>query len=159
MSLQDTPEAAGDAPIPTATRPALPSDFDFCRALYFSSMRPLLEALGTWDEEKAERAFKEYFKPEEIRIVVVDGREAGWIQVSQTESEVHLDQIHLTEETRGRGIGTKLICETMAEARNAGKPVLLSLLRGNRAISLYRRLGFKPNGSDRTKLHMRWSDH
>jgi ribosomal protein S18 acetylase RimI-like enzyme len=157
MSLQDKPGAEGDAPVPIATRPALPGDFDFCRALYFSSMRPLLEALGTWDEAKAERTFKDYFKPEEIRIVIVDGREAGWIQVSQTESEVHLDQIHLNEETRGRGIGTKLISETMADARSAGKPVLLSLLRGNRAISLYRRLGFKPNGSDRTKLHMRWN--
>jgi ribosomal protein S18 acetylase RimI-like enzyme len=36
------------------------------------------------------------------------------------------------------------------------KTGLLSVLRGNHAISLYRRLGFKPNGSDKTKLHMRW---
>lgn len=159
MSLQDKPEAPRGFPVPTATRPALAGDFDFCRALYFSSMRPLLEALGAWDEEKAETAFKEYFKPEEIRIVLVDGKEVGWIQVSETENEIHLDQIHLNEEVRGKGIGTKLVRETMANARSIGKPVLLSLLRGNRAITLYRRLGFKPNGSDRTKLHMRWNGH
>lgn len=157
MSLQDKPGAARHAPAPIAMRPALAGDFEFCRALYLSSMRPLLEALGAWDEQKAENAFREYFNPEEIRIVLVDGVGAGWIQVSQTAREVHLDQIHLIEEIRGRGVGTKLIRETMAEARKAGKPVLLSLLRGNRAISLYRRLGFIPDRSDHTKLHMRWS--
>lgn len=157
MSPQDEPCEARDAATPIGMRFAQPGDFDFCRALYFSSMRPLLERLGAWDEKKAESAFKEYFKPEEIRVVLVDGKEAGWIQVSQTDSEVHLDQIHLNEDVRGKGIGTKLVCETMADARSAGKPLLLSLLRGNRAISLYRRLGFKPNGSDKTKLHMRWT--
>lgn len=156
MSLQE-PGAARDALTPIAMRPAIAGDFGFCRALYLSSMYPLQKALGIWDEKKVKNAFKGYFKPEEIRIVLVDGVKVGWIQVSQTESEVHLDQIHLYEEVREQGIGTKLIRETMADARRAGKPVLLSLLRGNRAISLYRRLGFEPNGSDNTKLHMRWS--
>ena len=157
MSLQE-PGVARDAPTPIAMRPAVAGDFGFCLALYLSSMCPLQQALGICDEKKVKNAFKKYFKPEEIRIVLMDGVEAGWIQVSHTESEVHLDQIHLNEKIRGRGVGTKFICETMADARNVGKPVLLSLLRGNRAISLYRRLGFKPNGSDHTKLHMRWSD-
>ncbi|PWK73862.1 GNAT family N-acetyltransferase [Aminobacter sp. AP02] len=157
MSLQE-PGAARDALAPFTMRPAAAGDFGFCRALYLSSMHPLQKALGIWDEKKVKNAFKEYFKSEEIRIVLVDGVKAGWIQVSHTASEVHLDQIHLNEEIRGRGIGTKLIRETMAEARSMGKPLLLSLLRGNRAISLYRRLGFELNGSDHTKLHMRWSD-
>jgi ribosomal protein S18 acetylase RimI-like enzyme len=160
MSLQDSPKP-GEArdtgkPCDVRLRPALPGDFGFCRALYFSCMRPLLEALGAWDEKKADKAFEEYFNPGEIRIVFVDGVEAGWIQVSQTDDEVHLDQIHLIEAVRGKRIGTQLMRETMAHARSVGKPVLLSLLRGNRAVSLYRRLGFKPDGSDKTKLHMRW---
>lgn len=160
MSLQDNqkPAEARDTGklCEVRLRPALPSDFGFCRTLYFSCMRPLLEALGAWDAKKADDAFDEYFEPDEIRIVVVDGVEAGWIQVSQTGDELHLDQIHLIETVRGRGIGTQLMRETMAHARSVGKPVLLSLLRGNRAVGLYRKLGFKPNGSDKTKLHMRW---
>lgn len=156
MSLQDKPAPTTDTPATMTMRPGRAEDFEFCRGLYFASMRPLLEALRAWNAKRAENAFKEYFKPEEIRIVLVDGTEVGWIQVSETEREIHLDQIHLNEEMRGKGIGTQLILETMAEASRTGKPLLLSLLRGNRAMSLYRRLGFKPNGSDPTKLHMRW---
>ncbi len=62
-------------------RPALKSDFDFCNALYKSSMMPLLSALDAWDEQKATTSFNSYFKTEEIQIIVVDGCQAGWIQL------------------------------------------------------------------------------
>jgi GNAT superfamily N-acetyltransferase len=156
MNPQDGPDASRDAPSSITRQPAVADDFKFCRCLYFSSMRPLLVALGAWDEQKAESAFRGYFDPREVSIIMKDGKRVGWIQISETESAVNLDQIHLESDLRGKGIGTGLMLETMAYARNAGKPLLLSLLRGNRAMSLYERLGFKPNGSDHTKLHMRW---
>jgi len=137
-------------------RPERESDFAFCEALYMDSMRPLLIALGAWDEEKATAAFKGYFKVEKIYIVVVGGADAGWLQVSETDDEMNLEQVHLLGEYRDLGIGTQLIRDTMAEAAAKGKPVLLSLVRGNRAVALYERLGFMPSGQDCTKIHMRW---
>jgi len=135
---------------------AIQKDFAFCLKLYVSSMEQHLSALNAWDREKAEATFESYFKTEEIRIILMDGNQAGCIQVSETAEAINLDQIHLYKEYRNRGIGSQLIMETMAIATGKKKPVLLSLIHGNRAVNLYQRLGFRPNGEDLTKFHMRW---
>lgn len=135
---------------------AIQKDFAFCLKLYVSSMEQHLSALNAWNREKAEATFESYFKTEEIRIILVGGNHVGWIQVSETAKAINLDQIHLYEEYQNRGIGSRLIMETMAIATDKKKPVLLSLIRGNRAMNLYQRMGFRPDGEDLTKFHMRW---
>jgi GNAT superfamily N-acetyltransferase len=145
------------APAPAfALRPATSDDFCFARNLYMASMQPLLSALGAWDEAKAHATFRDYYKPEEVRMIMVDGADIGWIQVSETDGEVHLDQLHLVEPFRDRGIGTRLIRKAQADARRKDRPLCLSFVRGNRAETLYGRLGFRHAGSDVTKIHMRW---
>jgi hypothetical protein len=37
-----------------------------------------------------------------------------------------------------------------------GRPVSLNVIRGNPAISLYRRLDFRIVGEDKEKIRMRW---
>ncbi len=137
-------------------RPATPDDFSFAKDLYMASMQPLLAALGAWNETKANASFRDYFKPEEIRIITVESTDIGWIQVSQTDGEVHLDQLHLIEPFRDCGIGSELIKQTQGEARKKNRPLCLSFVRGNRAAALYERLGFRHVGSNATKIHMRW---
>lgn len=136
-------------------RPARADDYAFCEELYFASMQPLLTALDAWDQDECKAAFEGYFQTDEIRMILMDGREAGWIQVSETEDALHLDQIHLLAEFRCRGVGTHLIRELVEEARAAGKSVMLSLVRGNRVVNLYERLGFCLESEDSTRLHMR----
>jgi len=139
-----------------ALRPATPADFHFAKTLYMSSMQPLLTALGAWDEAKAEASFRDYFKPEEVRVIILDGADIGWIQVSEGDNELHLDQLHLIESLRNLGIGTSLIRQLQGEARMKDRPLRLSFVRGNRAAALYERLGFRHVGSDVTKIHMQW---
>lgn len=153
------PSEAGPAGAQTPQfelRAATPADFPFARMLYMASMRPLLSALGAWDEAKSDASFHEYFKPAEIRIITVDGADVGWIQVSEANGEIHLDQLHLIEPLRDQGIGTKLIKRIQKKAQKKDKPLKLSFVRGNRAASLYERLGFRHVSSDMTKIHMRW---
>lgn len=121
-----------------------------------ASMQPLLTALGAWDDAKAEASFSEYFKQDEVRIITINGADIGWIQVSEANGEIHLDQLHLVEPFRDRGIGTRLIEQTKEDAEKQNRPVRLSFVRGNRAALLYERLGFRHVGSDRTKIHMQW---
>ncbi|MEM6382914.1 MAG: GNAT family N-acetyltransferase [Pseudomonadota bacterium] len=135
-------------------RAADAGDYPFCERLYIASMQPLLSALDAWDHGKAVRALTEYFKPEEVQIVRMEKEDAGWIQISESEQALHLDQIYLREKFRGRGVGTHLIAQTADHARSVGKCVKLSLIRGNRAATLYQRLGFKQESEDRTKYHM-----
>lgn len=137
-------------------REATNEDFEFARSLYFDSMKPLLSALDAWDAEKAHEALKSYFVPDEIKIIQVDGRDAGWMQVSQTERELCLDQIHLIKDVRGHGIGTELINSVIDSATEKGLNVSLSLIKGNPSLELYRRLGFRVVADEETKYHMHY---
>ena len=109
-----------------------------------------------WNEPEIRARFKTYFELDEVQIIAVDGKDVGWLQISETDHEINLDQLHLEKGYRSRGIGSRLIQDVMTNARAANKPVLLSVVRNNPALALYRRLGFKVVGSDEQKLHMRW---
>ena len=145
------------APFPSS-RQARPEDFAFALALYLESTKPLLIALGRWEEDRVRARFAEDFTPERAQMLHDDGRVIGWIQVSENGEGLHLDQLHLTEGYRNRGIGTRLIEALLDRGRRSGKWVGLNVIRGNPAIRLYQRLGFSLIGGDEDKLQMRWRD-
>jgi GNAT superfamily N-acetyltransferase len=145
------------APHPSL-RQARPEDFAFALALYLESTKPLLIALGHWDEERVRARFAEDFTPERAQVLHADGRDIGWIQISDNGEGLHLDQLHLIESYRNRGIGTRLIEALLDRGRRGGKWVGLNVIRGNPAIRLYQRLGFALTGEDDDKLQMRWRD-
>ena len=136
-------------------RPATQQDFSFTRELYINSMQPLLSALGAWNADEIDTAFMGYFIASEIEIVERDGHEIGWLQVSETEKELCLDQIYLMQEARGMGIGSQLINKVISTAKEKSLDVTLSLIKGNPSLALYRRLGFRLVDEDSTKFHMR----
>jgi GNAT superfamily N-acetyltransferase len=137
-------------------RPARPDDYEFAAELYLDSMRRLLTALGTWDEGRVVARFREVFAPERAQVIRSEGVDIGWMQVSEAADGFQLDQIHLVDRFRGRGIGTRLIEALLARARGMGRAVALNVVRGNPAISLYHRLGFRVVGEDKEKFRMRW---
>jgi ribosomal protein S18 acetylase RimI-like enzyme len=137
-------------------RRARASDYDFVVRLYLETMQPLLMQLKAWDETEVLSRFKRYFRVRETQIINFDGRDVGFLQVSETPSEVTLAQIHIEPQFRHRGIGTFLVQGLLRDAAAKDKPVLLSVVRGNRARGLYERLGFLVTGEEATKLHMRW---
>jgi len=148
--------STGATPPDFTLRSGAEADFPFARCLYLGSMKPLLMALDAWNEDEIEAAFRSYYIPEEVRIIMQGGADVGWIQVSRTDCDYCLDQLHLLEEVRGQGIGTALILATIEDATAENKDVTLSLVKGNRAIRLYRRLGFRREAEDSTKIHKRF---
>lgn len=153
----DTP-LSGKAPNFTL-RDAEESDYWFAKTLYIQTMKPLLMKLDAWDETDMTNKFDCYYKLAEVQVIVVDGRDVGWLQISQAEQELELAQIHIEQEFCSQGIGSQLIRKLMKEAREKGKSVCLSVVRGNRALSLYRRLRFSIIDEDANKLHMRWESN
>jgi len=138
-------------------RPARIGDYDFALALYLESVKPLLQALGRWDEERILSRFADGFKLEQIKVLRRAGGDIGWMQVSETEEEMHLDQLHLIDGARNQKIGTNLIRMLQDRARAADKPLALNVIRGNPAKALYERLGFRTDGGDEEKIRMLWS--
>ncbi|MBX6322764.1 MAG: GNAT family N-acetyltransferase [Rhodospirillaceae bacterium] len=153
--------ARGSARAPRAPevtlRAAGEADYAFALALYLESTRRLLTALGRWDEPRVLARFAQGWRTDQVQVICADDMDIGWIQVSQTGDRLHLDQLHLVEGYRGRGIGTQLIEELLDRARADGRAVGLNVIRGNGALALYRRLGFTVVGEDPEKLRMLWS--
>lgn len=75
-------------------------------------------------------------------IIELNGRPIGLLKVIRSPTEWRVSQIQLLPEHQGKGIGTKLLEEVLANARAAGLVVTLSALKINPAVRLYRRLGF-----------------
>jgi ribosomal protein S18 acetylase RimI-like enzyme len=150
--VQREPDAAPEISL----RPARLDDFDFAFGLYLDSTRPLLLALGRWDEDRVRARFVDDFKPHCAHVICAAGAEIGWMQVSRIADGFHLDQLHLADGHRDHGIGTQLIEALLARARAAGCCVALNVIRGNPARHLYERLGFRFVGEDDDKLKMLW---
>jgi ribosomal protein S18 acetylase RimI-like enzyme len=137
-------------------RRARASDYDFVAGLYLGTMQPLLTRLDAWDERDVLARFRRYFKLRETQIIGFAGQDVGFLQVAETRHELVLAQIHITAPFRGRGIGTQLVQALLCDAAAKRKPVLLSVVRGNPAQTLYERLGFLVTGGDATRFHMSW---
>lgn len=74
------------------------------------------------------------------------GHAVGRLWVDRGADSVHVLDISLLPEARGKGIGTALLRQLMAEARQLGKPLTISVEIHNPARRLYERLGFEPQG-------------
>jgi len=134
--------------IPFTLRPATIDDFPLAERLYLETMEPLLSHIGHWDREEFVGRIKALFDPAAAKIIIVDGAPAGWLQLAEADGDINIVQLHLTAETRNRGIGTALLENVLNRARETGKTASLSSPRNNRAIELYKRLGFVVSRDD-----------
>lgn len=124
-------------------RPARPEEFDFAAEIYIAAMRPLMQQLNAWDEPMRRAAIRRSFKAADARIISRDGADIGWIQVTERDADYHLTQIQIIEDYCGLGIGSDIIKGLLDRAAREGKTVSLSAVRVNRAIELYKRMGFQ----------------
>ena len=129
-------------------RDALNSDFPFAEALYLGTMEPLLSELGEWDRGKFSKRIRTHFKAQECRVIIIDGRDIGLMQVIETDADFNLAQLHLVDGYRSLGIGTQIVTDLIVRAERVGKTISLSAPRNNPAIALYERLGFKISRDD-----------
>jgi ribosomal protein S18 acetylase RimI-like enzyme len=139
-----------------ALRDATAADSDFCWALRQVALRPYVAATWGWDEE-VQRGFHERgFEPAKTKIILVNGRAAGRLDVERRPDEISLGLIELLPAYQGKGVGGRLVGDLIAEAAARGQAISLEVLVVNtRAHALYTRLGFRETGRDTLKVRMR----
>jgi ribosomal protein S18 acetylase RimI-like enzyme len=135
-------------------RPAEQGDYDFALALYLEGAKEHLTKIGRWDEDRFVALFHQGYKQEQTRIICVEGRVVGFIQVVDFTDRLYLRQLHLIDGFRGRGIGSTLIGAELKRGIETGRPVTLDVMHGNPARRLYVRLGFEGTGEDPDKEQM-----
>lgn len=163
----DTAEALGlDAHgvgVGLRMRPAADDDLPFLRRLYADTRTAEMVAM-TWTGsqlaaflsmqfEAQHRAYRAYPNTE-YWLLTIDGEPVGRLYLQHAATALHVVDISLLSELRGRGIGTALLGAVLALGTRTDRRVTLQVARNNRAQSLYRRLGFVVIQDDGASLSM-----
>jgi ribosomal protein S18 acetylase RimI-like enzyme len=147
--------------------PVTSEDHDFLLRLYQSSRGDDLRELG-WNEDRisefleiqheAHQNFLATDHPNIVdQIVSLDGQPAGRLAVEERPDEIRLIDLALVPERRNHGLGTHLIQLVQEEARSARLPLRLQVIRFNRAVGLFERLGFTRTSETGTHFQMEWN--
>lgn len=138
MAIRLRPESAGDEP--------------FLRALFATTRRRELAALGGSPEQAAafcemqfvaQRAhYRAAFPSARFDVVELDGVPVGRLCVERRPGALRVIDVAIVPECRGHGLGTRLLQQLCGEADAARARLHLSVEAHNPARRLYERLGF-----------------
>ena len=135
-------------------RPATPADREFLLSVYAGVREAELaqvqwpagakEAFVAQQFDAQDRYYREYYAGATFDVVEVDGEPAGRLYVDRWPAEIRIVDISLAPGFRGRGVGTELLRELIAEAQESDRTLTIHVEAGNPARRLYERLGFVP---------------
>jgi ribosomal protein S18 acetylase RimI-like enzyme len=148
-------------------RAATAEDEPFLRRVYVGSREEELDRLP-WSADEKRRFVEQQFAAQAAHyadnyrglgtsVILVENEPAGRLLVARWEREMRIVDISLLAHMRGRGVGTALLRELIEEARETEKTLSIHVERHNRALGLYRRLGFREAGEPGVFVRMEWT--
>ncbi len=137
-----------------ALRQAGSADFDYCAKLYFAAMETTIPDLNPDAQGHAAR-FRGRWDAAETRIITCDRADVGYLQAAVEADALLLKQLFVAVPLQRHGIGTQVLHRLIDEAARAGRAVTLGVVKANRALRLYRRLGFAVTQEDEREFYMR----
>ena len=147
-------------------RPVTDQDAAFLLEVYKSSRGDDLRGLG-WEEsrisefldmqyEAQQRFFESEYQRADDRIIVSAGKPVGRLVIERRDYEIRCIDLALLPEYRNAGIGVSLIQQMQDDAKRAGKPLRLQVIRFSRAVNLFERSGFVRTSETGTHFQMEW---
>ena len=150
-------------------RLAVESDSQFLGRLYASTREKELTYLPWSITQKHTFLNSQFFAREayyqanypqaEDSIICYENHTIGRLYVNQGDLEIRIIDFSLVAEYRNRGMGLSLMLDLQRQAVEAGKKLAGSIDRTNRAITFWKRLGFKITEGDELYLPMVWDPH
>jgi len=148
-----------------ALRPVQPEDEDFLLSVY-ASTRAEEMALVNWDEAQRQAFLRMQFKAQfeqyharfpdaAYSIILFRGARAGRFWVGRAPDQIRLLDIAILPQYQNRGIGSALLKDLIAEARETRRPLRHMVYKFNlAALRFYQRLGFSLLEEAGLYLHM-----
>jgi ribosomal protein S18 acetylase RimI-like enzyme len=165
--MQQTPEYSFSTRAGTVTlRPEQPADEPFLFEVYASTREEELNLTG-WTAAMRNAFLNQQFKamrqgyagmfPQGVfSIILLEGRPIGRQVVDRNTERICVVDVALLPPFQCQGIGTALMEAVLRLAVGENLPVRLHVVRDNRALNLYRRLGFQPLGEMDAYQEMEW---
>ena len=169
--MTDTAAIRTAAPAGLSLRRITDDDLSFLAEVYASTRQEELSVVPWTDEQKAaflrwqfdnqHQYYQQYYPGCEFLIVEKANGPApepiGRLYVDRWPDEIRIVDIALLPAHRGLGFGGALLQVILAEATAIGHAVTIHVEANNRALALYRRLGFRHVDSNGVYFLMRWT--
>lgn len=147
-------------------RPETDGDLPFLMQLYASTREDELRPVP-WSAEQKQLFLASQFGAQRhhYRTHIADcafdvleqgGERIGRLYLDARAARLHIVDISLMPEWRGKGLGTALLTALMDTGRAQGKAIGIMVEKFNPALRLYRRLGFSEIGDHEVYLEMEW---
>lgn len=147
-------------------RPASDDDLEFLFQVYSSTRQEEL-AQTPWDAAQKEAFLRQQFDaqhtyyhdhyhPASYDVIEVDGAPAGRLYQAHWADDWRIIDIALLPQARRCGVGTAILQDLQARAREAGVPLSIHVERNNPALALYDRLGFTLSEDKGVYLFLVW---
>lgn len=132
-------------------RPATDDDMHRLFEIHRAAMFEYVDRVWGWDEADQEARFRDYLRTSDVQVIEVAGEVAGFVHIVSAPDGITIANIELAPPYQNQGIGSDLMQQTLARAREAGVPVTLRVLKVNpEARRLYDSLGFVHVGETAT---------
>jgi len=149
-------------------RPITSEDENFLYRVYVGTREDV--AQFGWDEQQQENflklqftaqhnQYKEQFCNADFQIILADEKPAGRLYINRSEDEIKIIDIALLPEFRGKGMGSSLLKQVLAEAKQKRLPVRIHVQQSNPAFHLYQRLGFQKIDENGIYFLMEWTSN
>jgi ribosomal protein S18 acetylase RimI-like enzyme len=138
-------------------RPVRPDDTETLFTLHRAAMRDYVEsAYGPWDDAVQRGFLHRWLDDDSDPLVIqVDGDIVGVVDYVNHDDSVYIGRIEIDPSMQGRGLGTAVLSDIIAEADRSGEDVTLEVIDVNPARRLYERLGFVETATVGRKIHLR----
>jgi len=123
------------------------ADIETLGSIRVRAMRESLARIGRFNADVARARLVDTYDPQSCRFVVVDGVQAGVLDVRERAAHVLIHHLYLLPAYQGAGIGSVILRQILADARRSGLPVITGALHGSEANRFYIRHGFIKTGS------------
>lgn len=147
-------------------RPETDADIPFLMRLYASTREAELAPLP-WSIEQKEAFLASQFQAQRFHyrthfadcafdVIEQRGVPVGRLYLQARARYLHVIDIALLPDWRGKGIGTAILAALTATARSSGKGIDMFVEKFNPALRLYRRLGFTDIADHGVYLEIEW---
>lgn len=132
-------------------------DLEFARQIHHAVYRDVVtRQFGSWNEEMQDRFFEEEWWATPFQHILFEGKSVGLVSVGPKDDYRFINEIMVVPEYQGRGIGSFVLRDQIAEAERQSQPLKLKVLRMNKAQELYTRMGFVPYDESDVFIFMMW---
>ena len=139
-------------------RPATDTDQTALFNLHRTVFQTHIEKIWGWDECWQRANFAAELASTTTSVIEEDGRMAGYLQILDEADRIYVQNIAISPEFQGKGIGSRILKGLQRQAAARQVPLQLGTFRTNTlAQKLYARLGFRQTGATDTHIEMSWT--